>query len=81
MVGQAGALRSRPRKLRTRLMLYTYSQYGLAGLALILLVSAVFVRGKRGPLIWGAASATCAGARGGVVDSATRLSTQRLKLP
>jgi len=38
-------------------MLYTYSQYALAGLALILLVSAVFVRGKRGPLIWGSASA------------------------
>jgi preprotein translocase subunit SecD len=41
-------------------MLYTYSQYGLAGLALILLVSAVFVRGKRGPLIWAFASAACA---------------------
>ncbi len=41
-------------------MLYTYLQYGLAGLALILLVSAVFVRGKRGPLIWAFVSAALA---------------------
>lgn len=38
-------------------MLYTYFQFALFGLAAILLVSAALVRGKRGVLVWAAASA------------------------
>ncbi len=41
-------------------MLYTQLQYGLFGLAAILLVSAVLVRGKRGVLVWASVSAACA---------------------
>src|SRR5690606_26070019 len=41
-------------------MLYNQLQYGFFGLAAILFVAAVLVRGKRGVLVWASASAAFA---------------------